>query len=243
MWSCHGFTQARRRILVEIASGGAFCKQQVGPDRQMVGGPPRKFRLNHARIAQGKGLGEGDPVQRGNRARGVKGPARRMNVEGVFKWIKSLPAGPFVEISEDHRGPVVEACEVLANGVKLFLSRGAQQAKMHADHTQLGQVHSHRSAWLQSRQVETITRLDGCAFAHKDGIAVPADRDGRGVDGQGGEIRMRLDHPSGQRGWPWPQPQIGLLQCDDIGLKAVDHVNDTSGRALPVGAFAFAQII
>lgn len=166
-----------------------------------------------------------------------------MHRESILERIEPLMVRPFVEIAKDHGRPIIKRGEMGAYGVQLFLAGAAEQPEMNANDPKIGQIDRHSAARLKPRQIEAMDGFDLGPFAHENGVAVPADGDGRSVDGEGYEIRVGLDHARGQRGGTGAEPHVGFLERDDIGSDPVDHIENTSGRALAVRAATFAQII
>lgn len=145
----------------------------------------------------------------------------------------------FVEIPEDYRWPHRKPRKRHLDRIKLAATGGTQQAKMHGNHAQGHRglkVDDHRPAWLQTRQVKLFHPRDMNVRSRQKRIAVPPKTDGIAADGQRLQSGLFENPVARQRRWPVPQPEIGLLQGNDICLKRGDPGHHPFSIVTPVGA-------
>ena len=190
-----------------------------------------------------------DPVELGDRPPGVKAAAAgRENVVRTEVAQATALAAPFVEVAHQHRRQRrVALGEMGKDRVRLPPPPQSGQVEMHADDAHpcaadpdLGEDGAAR---LQRGEVEEMALEHLDALLHQQGVAVPADAAGAGVERHRPIVAMLLDHVQRHRAGARSEAAVGLLQRDDVGIELVQHVDRPLRPPLAVGADCLAHIV
>ncbi len=118
---------------------------------------------------------------------------------------------------------------------------------MHADAAQSGAVQpdvgEHRPARLERGQAEQMMLEHLDLLLHQQRVAVPADAAGADVELDRLVVAVRLDHRQREGARPRPEPPVGLLQRDDVGVELVQDVDRPLGPPPAVGPDRLAHVV
>ena len=173
----------------------------------------------------------------------MKALTRGMNLESVRQRLKPRGFAPLVKVAGNHRVRSVIAGRAYFR--KLHPPVGPQQPQMnsHDGNASFGEINANCATRFKSGQ-----RNLGCTgFAHfragQYRIAVKPEADIVCGHIHHFEIGLGLDQVARQRGGAVAQPQVGLLQGDDIGIQPVQHLDNTLGRVFLIQSAGFADVI
>lgn len=186
-----------------------------------------------------------DPVERQERAARGEGRRGGQDHEGRGDPAEADAARMFVEITNDHGRPRRVTLERDADRIELAAAGGAQETEMHRHHPQgrgRVEIDDHRTPGLVPGEVEPFQPADVDAGTREERIAVPAEADGVRPDGQRLQPGRGGDPVARQGRGPVAQPEVGLLQGEDVGPERGDPGQNPFGIAAQVGAEPCADV-
>lgn len=218
--------------------------RDVHPDRQVVRGPPRLKRLQDPAAAGEEPRCEADPVERGEGTRGVEAAARSVQYERAFYGFETVARGPFIEVpGEDRIAP--RGLEMPHEHRGLPPPVTAQEAQMHGRErdgpTCLRDPRHHRTARLEAGQVDPLPVDQVDPWRQEHGIAVPTQA--VPAPGRHDTPAVPFEHRAGQGGGAVPEPEVGLLQGNDVGADPLHDPKDSRRIAPPVEPERLADVV
>jgi len=194
-------------------------------------------------------LGRGhDPVEPPDRASCVEAGACPGDREALGKVFEApRPPRPFVEVAHHHRRQFSgTGVEMRQDRIGLTPSHQPRQVEMHPDNPHrcaVGPyVRHNRAARLQRGQMDRFAIGDRRVLPDEQDVAMPPGRL-RALAERHGFPRAVIEMMRTQDRRAPPEPPVGLLQRDDIGVYFVEHVEDAVRAADAVGAHALADIV
>ena len=131
--------------------------------------------------------------------------------------------------------------------MRLLAAPQPRQVEMHPDHAQLlaveADVGHHRAARLERGEMEQLLVEHVDILPHQQGVAVPADASVAGVEGDRLIVAMLLDHVQRDRARPGPEPPVGLLQGDHVGVELAKNLERPLRPPPPIGADRLSHIV
>ena len=118
---------------------------------------------------------------------------------------------------------------------------------MHPEHADARaadiQACRHHPARFEAGDVDDVVAHDFDPATGEDRVAVPAHRIVLHVERHGDVIGVAGDHEGRQHTGAHAEPEVHLLQADDIRIDLGQHLEDARGIALAVGADAFVDVV